>query len=327
MLFVKCTAWKVWRCMLTVSLQKDSTTLWLSCRLFALQLVSHFTCPWKLEAGIKSDSRRAETQSRAKLGELGHLHAPPLYPTSTGVSLSDLEEISPENGEGGNKACPREVQLPSHAAQCGVQISARRHPWMWLSGRRQSSPAPRLKDQCETKSTRAHSNVTSHCSCWTVAQKIDEYPACGALFSFWPGKIPAWYYWGGGLDDLCCSQQAVGDHLIPLFKSILSGPVSPPVTSMLQTVCVNVVAMQMGPMGEKATMDIHETNWTCSNSLIVKCRGSEWTPPPLTVVYLHIRTHALFSNGFSVSSLYLIESAGDIPSRGCLSLRSRSNQS
>lgn len=66
---------------------------------------------------MKSDGRRAETQSRAKLGELGHLHAPPLYPTCTSVSLSDLEEISPENGKGGTKACPREVQLLSHAAQ------------------------------------------------------------------------------------------------------------------------------------------------------------------------------------------------------------------
>lgn len=75
---------------------------------------------------MKSYGRRAETQSRAKLGELGHLHTPPLYLTSTSVSLSDLEEISPENGKGGNKACPREVQLLSHAAQCGVQISARR---------------------------------------------------------------------------------------------------------------------------------------------------------------------------------------------------------
>lgn len=56
---------------------------------------------------MKSDGQRAETQSRAIL-ELGHLHTPRLYSTSTSVSLSDLE-ISPENGKRGNKVRPREV--------------------------------------------------------------------------------------------------------------------------------------------------------------------------------------------------------------------------
>lgn len=107
-----------------------------------------------MEAGIKSNGRRAETLARAKLGELGHLHTPPLYPTSASASLSDLEEISPENGKGGNKACPREVELLSHAAQRRVQI---KHSSLNFTGfiifecgsqvAGKSSPAPRLKDQ------------------------------------------------------------------------------------------------------------------------------------------------------------------------------------
>lgn len=41
----------------------------------------------KLEPGTKSDGRRTEAQTRAKLGELGHLHTLLLYPTSTTASL------------------------------------------------------------------------------------------------------------------------------------------------------------------------------------------------------------------------------------------------
>lgn len=114
-----------------------------------------------MAAGIKSDGRRAETQTRAKLGELGHLHTLPLYPTRTSVSLSDLEEISPENGKGGNKACPREVQLLS--VPRADKRSSQRFPYILergSQGAKQSSPAPRLKDQRDTESTTVHSNFT-----------------------------------------------------------------------------------------------------------------------------------------------------------------------
>lgn len=163
---------------------------------------------------------------------------------------------------------------------------------MWLSGRRESAPAHRLKNQRETKSTTAHSNLTLRGRCWTLAQEIDEFPAREALFSFWPGKIPAWNYWGGGLDDLCCSPSAVGDHLIPFF---LKTP-PPPTPICIHYVCY--YGCNANKAGEKEGKDGHTWNRTYLFKLREKPRwkserGPCAPPNPLKHARTHTQSRAL----------------------------------
>lgn len=70
----------------------------------------------RLKPGIKYDGLRVETQTWAKLGELGHLHTSALHPTSTIVSLIDLKRFVLKLERVWKKLEPSEISLFSDSA-------------------------------------------------------------------------------------------------------------------------------------------------------------------------------------------------------------------
>lgn len=57
----------------------------------------------QVKARNKAEGLRVATQTRAKLGEVGHLHTSVLHPASSKASLADFKQIFTEKRKGFNK--------------------------------------------------------------------------------------------------------------------------------------------------------------------------------------------------------------------------------